>query len=187
VLDRLRRVPLLGLGLVRLTDIVVTRELVGPPPGLKAGRFVPAKVADELPVSLVVMPGGDAESVSLMIRTIAEQQMLVGGFKPVFLIDHAAFVPFRSAGYVVEHLVPRAEWARRPWSTPWGDYVAVRVAQCRSTYQPDVTVILPPGAVVDRELLGALLGPAARSRRSAAGTRLRGLFRRAARWADRPL
>ena len=41
VLDRLRRVPLLGVGLVKLTDIVVTRELVGSPPGLKAGRFVP--------------------------------------------------------------------------------------------------------------------------------------------------
>jgi hypothetical protein len=182
----LRRVPGLGTVLVTVADLVLVRWQAGPPTGLKAGRFVAAREADDLPVTLVVLHQADPETAAETVRVMTELQLLVGGFRPVFLVEQPVFPPIRRAGYAVEQLVPRAGWEKGLPADAWGDYVAGRIAECRAAYDPDVTVIIPVGAAVDRDLLAALVGPAARRRRSRAVTAVRRRYRRLLRWLDKP-
>jgi hypothetical protein len=67
-----------------------------------------------------------------VIDEVAECQLLGAGFRPVFLLDTAAFGRARSYGYVVELLTPRSAWLGEP--ADWPEYLAARVTSMRTIY-----------------------------------------------------
>ena len=75
-------------------------------------------------VSLVGLTDGigtsaaTSEVVDAVIDDVAECQLLGAGFRPVFLLDTAAFSRARSYGYLVELVTPRTAWSGEPadWS-----------------------------------------------------------------------
>jgi hypothetical protein len=130
----------------------------GTPAKVPAGAVVSDEVAADLPVTLVVLLGADEEIAIQVGRTVAELQVRVGGFKPVFLVDQPVWAALRRFGYVVDHLVPQAEWERWPASGAWSDYLMHRLRDCRRDYGARTTVVLPADAAASRDLVAAAVG-----------------------------
>lgn len=154
----LRRHPLVRRTAAGVVDKLVASLPPSTPLGLRAGRAMDS-LAEDLPAVLVLCLGIDSADLPSAVREVATAQLVVGGFRPIFVVDAAGFTAARRAGYPVEHLVPAAEWAARDDTTSWPAYAAARLERLRADYGNAPLVSLPraddPAAV--RDLLAALL------------------------------
>jgi hypothetical protein len=111
---------------------------------------------ERLPVILLSLVGladglcdnaATSEVVDAVIDDVAECQLLGAGFRPVFLLDTAAFSRARSYGYLVELVTPRTAWPGEP--ADWSEYVAARVASMTMTYGVSAMITVGPDGLDD--------------------------------------
>lgn len=123
---------------------------------LAAGRLLAGIGTERLPVILLSLVGvadglGDSAATSEVVDTViddvAECQLLGAGFRPVFLLDTAAFNRARSYGYLVELVTPRTAWLGEP--AAWSEYVAARVASMMTTYGVSAMITVGPDGLDD--------------------------------------
>jgi len=175
-----------------------------PPPGLRAGRQLPASGTNGWPAVIVLLLGAQGQpaatatatavtvTVTVVTATVvtatAEALLPVAaaaGVRPVLVLDTPHLAAVRRAGLAVEHVLPPDEWDRRHPGTPYTGYLGERLDQLRKDYATPHLVTLPSGgaeALPDGEL-AALLVPPHRSPLRRWWQRLAGRFEEA---IDRP-
>jgi hypothetical protein len=130
--------------------------LVEPPLELSAGRLLGGAGAELLPVillSLVGLADGNGRNrpigdvVAGVIDDVAEMQLLGAGFRPVFLLDTAAFSRARSYGYVAELVTPRSAWSAE--SADWSEYIGARIASMRTNFGVSAVITIAPDGLDD--------------------------------------
>lgn len=97
-----------------------------------AGNVIAGQGLDNLPVILVNLVGAHGHDVPDLVEEVAQEQLLTGGFRPVFLIDGDYFSIIRQYGYPVEHVIDRNSWSEEAGS--WQEYLAQRLRQMRRVY-----------------------------------------------------
>lgn len=127
-----------------LTDVAwrvfVPQHGVGTlPVPLHAGRHVTGRDAALLPVVGVLVTGLSAEQLDTVVEEVAALQRAELSFRPLLVLDRPAFPAARRHGYVVEVVVPRADWDTHPQgpgaTTSWEDYLGRRLAAVTDHYQ----------------------------------------------------
>ena len=99
---------------------------------LGAGNVIGGLGLDNLPVVVVNLVGADPDAVPGLVEAVAQEQVLTGGFRPVFLIDGDYFAEIRQYDYPVDHVIPKASWPGA--SEDWERYVVDRLRQMRRSY-----------------------------------------------------
>lgn len=176
--------PWLHRGIASVTDRIVALP-TGAPVGLRGGLLS----GDDLPVVLVVLLGADAAAVELLAQRLAGVQALVGGIRPVVLVDTPAFAPLRRRRFPAEYAIARSAWSASPAGESWPEYLRGRIAECRATYDASVVVMCPEGNPPSVQLLAAAVPEAAAAENRGAASGMPAPARRAARalqrWIDR--
>ncbi len=172
VVRAVRRVPALR----RFAGAVVDRMVLAadvPPPGLRAGLGVPARVSDRGVPALLVLLDPQEGALEATVADLGRLALVLPGVRPLLVTDGTTFSVVRRAGFAVDHVLSRREWAERYPDRSWREYFAERMAQLRTTYGADRVVALPSGGTADLDL--DVLAEALRPRRPG---RIRALSRR---------
>ncbi|WP_151523733.1 hypothetical protein [Serinicoccus kebangsaanensis] len=124
---------------------------------LHGGRHLVGRDLSLLPVVGVVALGADEDGVDRLLDQLADLQRTHRSFRPVLVLDLAAFAAVRSHGYVVEHVLARADWPPED-PTGWERYLAERLAGLTDHYQLWTMLDAGPEGLGprDRALLAAL-------------------------------
>ncbi|MFX0539025.1 hypothetical protein ACQBAT_15670 [Ornithinimicrobium sp. Y1847] len=85
-----------------------------------------------LPVVGVLATGLAEAQLEELMSHLAELQRSTVAFRPLLVVDRPIFAAARPFGYVVEHVLPRADWA---FETAWEDYLAERLGSLVDHYQ----------------------------------------------------
>lgn len=78
---------------------------------LHGGRYLTGSGVSRLPILAFVAPGLDEDTAAALLEEIAELQRRTQAFRPLLVLDTPAFAQARSHGYVVEYVLPEAQWA----------------------------------------------------------------------------
>lgn len=124
---------------------------------LGAGNVVGGLGLDSLPVVVVNLVGADPDAVPGLVEQVAQEQVLTGGFRPVFLIDGDYFAEIRQYAYPVDHVVPQSDWSEEMGD--WEGYVVDRLRLMRRSYSA-VALIDPVRASDAAFIFLRTLGPA---------------------------
>lgn len=75
--------------------------------------------------------------------------LATAGLRPLFIIDSADLDVARKHGWVVERLIPRAEWERVDRDDSWTGYALGRVSEAVESYGARMIVPVPPEGLAD--------------------------------------
>ncbi|HEX6234303.1 MAG TPA: hypothetical protein VFZ63_14340 [Jiangellaceae bacterium] len=112
------------------------------PLDVTAGRVLGGVGTEQLPVTLVVIVGAEAKTVTATVDEVARIQLMTAGFRPVIVADVPAFASARPYGYPFELLLPESEWDVSEHATTWDDYVRRRVGLLFATYRATASITL---------------------------------------------
>ncbi len=132
---------------------------------IRAGRYVDDSARQELPIVVIVATGDRAADAERLAASVERAQVLTGSFRPLFVIDHGWFTPFRTRGYAVEHVMSESAFAAVRPHDLYSDYVFRRVASVTRSYGARSVVPVADDGVLDPEslrLIGAVAPSGAR-------------------------
>jgi hypothetical protein len=115
--------------------------------------------------------GLDQDKLATLIREVAQLQLMLRDFKPLFITDSDFWDPFFEYGYWFEYIPPFEEWTRSNDPIAWPDYVGERTASIMATYRPRRVVVYeggPVGEVLRRGVLNSVIGRPGRPTEKAA-------------------
>lgn len=126
---------------------------------IRAGRYVDDRARRDLPIVVIVATGSESVDCDGLAAAVEQAQVLTGSFRPLFVVDHGAFAPFRARGFAVEHVMSESSFtAVRPHDT-YADYLYRRVASITRSYGAQSVVPLNAGDQLDPRslcLIGAV-------------------------------
>lgn len=114
-----------------------------------AGLHLPPDSVDGLAVVLVILLGLDGQRLDDCVERVAEQQVMLQSFAPLFLVDSDHFEPLRRHGYLFEYVPPRADWEALGDGSAWSIFLARRLRALVDTYAP-ATIVSVHGDRADR-------------------------------------
>lgn len=121
------------------------------------GRFFAEGKGRTLPVVVIVATGMADDDAEQMAAAVERAQYFTGSFRPLFVIDCTRFIPFRSRGYGVEHVMPREQYAEANPRESYEEYLFGRVTSIVRAYR--ASSVVPLGSqVVSDALLVRLIG-----------------------------
>lgn len=155
VVSWLRRSTTVRSLVKRVFAIDITASL---PLDVTAGRVLGGVGTELLPVTLVVIVGADARTITATVDEVARIQLMMAGFRPVIVADVPAFAAARRYGYPFELLVPEFEWDAAEHETTWDEYVRRRIGLHFATYRATASITLGPDGLdhTSRLVLGSL-------------------------------
>lgn len=154
--QRVRSSPALREALSRLLELDARG---GAPSFLAGGHLLTGLGVENLPVVVIDLVGLPAEELPTAITAVAREQLLTGGFRPVVLTDDGAGLgAARNYGYAAELVISETSWTQ---ASPWGEYVADRIASIMRFYPASWTVRIADASRVEESLtmLRALTEP----------------------------
>lgn len=128
---------------------------------IRAGRFMDDEARRQLPIVVIVATGRGSANAERLAATVERAQVLAGSFRPLFVIDHGMFAPFRMRGFAVEHVMSESAFAAVRPHDSYAEYVYGRVASITRSYGARSVVPVDAGGLSDPEslrLIGAV-GP----------------------------
>jgi hypothetical protein len=138
---------------------------------IPAGDRLLGPLNDNPSTAMFIAWGLDGGQLATLTAEVAELQLMLRDFKPVFLTDSDFWEPFHEYGYWFEYIPPFEEWTRHNDRTAWPDYVSERIGSIIATYRPRHVVVYesgPLGETLRQGVLNSVLGRRGRPTEKAA-------------------
>jgi hypothetical protein len=138
---------------------------------IPAGDRLLGPLNDKASTALFIAWGLDRGQLATLTAEVADLQLMLRDFKPLFVTDSDFWEPFQEYGYWFEYIPPFEEWTRHNDRTAWSDYVSERIGSIIATYRPTRVVVYegsPPGEALRQGVLNSVLGRRGRPTEKAA-------------------